>query len=169
MKKIYEKISKLQREIGSIKKNDTNPHFNSSYFDINTLLEHLEPLLEKNKLLLLQPIMDGKVITQIIDLESLEEIRAEIQLPDESNPQKIGSSISYYRRYGITSLISIQAEDDDGNHGSGKAPTEAKEKAWLNENTPEWKEALTFIAGGGTVAQIKKKYKISKTSEEKLK
>jgi hypothetical protein len=36
--------------------------FKSKYFDINSLIEQVDPLLEKNGLLLLQPIEDGKVV-----------------------------------------------------------------------------------------------------------
>jgi hypothetical protein len=40
--------------------------FKSKYFDINSLIEQVDPLLEKNGLLLLQPIEDGKVVVSVI-------------------------------------------------------------------------------------------------------
>ena len=163
MKELLNKIDKVKQEIGKISKDSINPFHKSKYFDINQLLEHVEPLLTKHGLLLIQPIKNGAVHTMIIDLETGEEINSCIDLALGVDPQKMGSQISYYRRYTLTSLLAIQAEDDDAN------TTMAPDKPWLNENAPEWKEALKFIEGGGSIADIKKKYKISKKSEEKLK
>ena len=53
---IYLKLQKLQNQIGAISKDATNPFYKSKYFDINSLIKQLQPLLEKNKLVLLQPI-----------------------------------------------------------------------------------------------------------------
>jgi hypothetical protein len=62
MTNIYQKIANVQKKIGSIKKDKKNPHFKSSYFDINTLLEALKPHLEEEKLAVVQSLttQDGK-------------------------------------------------------------------------------------------------------------
>lgn len=110
-KKIYSKIAEIQKEIGKLSK-DTKG-YNYQYFDINQLLEKLQPLLEKHNLVLLQPI-DGKaLVTHIIDLETEERITSEIWLPENVKPQDMGSAITYYRRYSLVSLLALQAEDDD--------------------------------------------------------
>lgn len=162
MKKMYQKIDDIKKHIGKISKDSKNPFHKSKYFDINKLLEHVEPLLQEQGLLLLQPIEKCSVVTRIIDIETLDFIESTIELPNIDDPQKIGSAISYYRRYSLTSLLSIQSEDDDAQK------TMQPNKKWLNEATPEWKEALKFVANGGTVAEIKKKYRVSKKSEVKL-
>jgi hypothetical protein len=41
-----------------------------------------------------------------------------MRLPDILDPQKIGSAITYYRRYTLLSLCSMQSEDDDSNSAS---------------------------------------------------
>jgi len=120
-----EKLFKLQQEIGKISKTATNPFFKSKYFDINQLLEQLQPLLEKHNLLVLQPLvnvaMRPAIRTIIYDISKKETlIASEITLPDLPDPQKMGSAITYYRRYSLQSLLGLQAEDDDGNLGSGK-------------------------------------------------
>ena len=47
--------------------------------------------------------------------------------------------------------------------------TNAKvEKEWLNQGTEQWKEAVKFIVGGGTISKIKSKYRISKQNEQEL-
>ena len=118
---IYKKLFEAKKEIGKISKDSTNPFFKSKYFDINSLLEHVEPILYKHGLLLLQPIIDGKVYTKIIEVECEDKIgnmESSIDLPNIQDPQKLGSAITYYRRYTLQSLLGLQAEDDDANTAS---------------------------------------------------
>tara|TARA_R110002126_G_scaffold266885_1_gene410263 strand:- start:240 stop:737 length:498 start_codon:yes stop_codon:yes gene_type:complete len=112
---IYTKLLEAKKEIGKISKDSKNPFFKSKYFDVNKLLDSVEPILQKNGLLLLQPIEDGKVFTRIIDIETSEEVSSVMTLPNLQDPQKLGSAITYYRRYTLQSLLSLQAEDDDAN------------------------------------------------------
>lgn len=113
---IYQKLFKIKKEIGKVSKESENPFFNSKYMDINTLLEAVDPLFEKEKLLLIQPTEGDCIRTMIIDIEDPEScIQSYLELPKDNNPQKIGSAITYYRRYTLKSLLGIQEEDDDGN------------------------------------------------------
>ena len=52
---IHKKMFLLQQEIGAISKDASNPFYKSKYFDINSLIKQLNPLLEKHKILLSQP------------------------------------------------------------------------------------------------------------------
>lgn len=116
---IYKKIFNLQSEIGAISKDANNPFFKSKYFDINSLIKQLHPLLIKNELVLLQPCVDGAVKSIISDMNGIS-IESSLQLPTNLDAQKIGSAITYYRRYTLASLLGLQAEDDDGNKASSK-------------------------------------------------
>ena len=111
---IYAKILNVKEEVGKLSKSKKNAFFKSSYLDLNDLIEAVEPLLHKNKLILLQPILDGHVCTEIIDTESEDMIESKIALPVLSDPQKLGSAITYFRRYTLQSLLGLQAVDDDG-------------------------------------------------------
>ena len=123
MKTIYQKLAQAKKEIGAISKDSKNPFYKSKYFDINQLLQHVEPVLEKYGLMVMQPIIEGKVVSLIIDVETGNDCRSELKLTDERDPQKIGSQISYFRRYTLSSLLSLQAEDDDANKAIPKKPT----------------------------------------------
>jgi len=113
---IYEKLSIVKSEIGVLSKTATNPFFKSKYLELGGILSALEPLLEKNGLLLLQAIEDGKVVTTIHNLTNTDEVvTSEMPLPDIVDPQKLGIAITYYRRYTLQSLLALQAEDNDGN------------------------------------------------------
>ena len=168
-KNIYQKLAIAKAEIGAISKDSTNPFFKSKYFDINNLLAHVEPILQKNGLLCLQPIIDGVVITQIFDIE-IEHgccIESSIPLTDERDPQKLGSQISYFRRYTLSSLLAIQAEDDDANSAKPK-PVATDNRPELKKGSNELKKAIQYLSDVGTIEAIEKKYKLSKEVRELL-
>tara|TARA_R110000744_G_scaffold94453_1_gene182354 strand:+ start:709 stop:1227 length:519 start_codon:yes stop_codon:yes gene_type:complete len=123
---IYKKLFEAKKEIGKISKDSTNPFFKSKYFDINGLLEHVEPILQKNDLVLLQPIENGFVHTIIVDVTDGTDVRSSLALPNIQDPQKLGSAITYYRRYTAQSLLGLQAQDDDGNTATKQVKVERK-------------------------------------------
>ena len=154
MKELLKALAEVKKEVGTLSKTETNPFFKSKYFDINSLIQQVEPLLEKNNLLLLQPIIDNKVKSAIYHIESGDVVFSEIDLPNLTDPQKLGSAITYYRRYTLQSLLGLQAEDDDGN----KASAPVKPKATI-ENLKKAKQ------GGFTIQQVKAKYQVTKEQE----
>ncbi len=114
------KMFNLRSEIDGISKGRANDYHGSVYFDINDTLKMLNPLLLKHELLLTQPIKGNRVYTIIKDINLNEDGEHDqeesfLELPTDLNPQKIGSAITYYRRYTLVSLLGLQAEDDDGN------------------------------------------------------
>ena len=177
MKELYKKLSLVKAEIGKISKDSENPFFKSMYFDINSLLEHVEPLLQKNGLLLIQPIIGTEVVSQIIDVETDQSLSSGLKLPDLSDPQKIGSAVTYYRRYTLQSLLGLQAQDDDGNRASQKItnekPTGTKfsdrdtskdvEKEWIAIADKAWNKALDKQM---PLEELRKFYKVSRANGE---
>ena len=166
MKELYKKISLVKQEIGKISKDKENPFFKSKYFDINSLLEHIEPLLQINGLVLIQPIKDGKVQTVIQDIETSEFEYSELKLPDLPDPQKLGSAITYYRRYTLQSLLGLQAEDDDGNKARPKSEpikTDTKDKEWIAIGDKAWNKALDKEM---TLTELREYFKVSKANGE---
>ena len=71
-------------------------------------------------LLLLQPMSEGSQYSKIVDVDTGDSVESSLLLPINLDAQKIGSAITYYRRYTLQSLLGLQAEDDDGNKASGK-------------------------------------------------
>ena len=169
---IYKKLFEAKKEIGKISKDSTNPFYKSKYFDINQLLEHVEPILQKHGLLLLQPIEGNCVVTYIIDIEDVSEknsVQSELELTNQTDPQKRGSEITYYRRYTLGSLLGLQAEDDDANKTVAPKQQETPVK-WLSDKQSQTvidngldkiKECLAYY-DGKTVRDDGFKYCISK-------
>ncbi len=133
--KLREKIAIIKSEIGKMSKEKDNPFFKSKYFDINQILENLKPLEEKHKISITQPLTHIETVPAIAlvidDLESEEQIREVTPLPVNNDPQKMGSSITYFRRFALVSYFELQAEDDDGNKGASKAPEVSEEEIIL--------------------------------------
>lgn len=154
MKELLKALSDAKKEIGAITKNEENPFFKSKYFDINALIEHVEPVLESHGLLLLQPLTEGKVLTQIFHVETSQVISSYMALPELMDPQKMGSAITYYRRYTLQSLLALQSEDNDGNGAT--LPV-------LNIGEPKW---VSAIEKRTPLITVKKYYFLSKANSD---
>ena len=166
---INEKLFNLQQEIGTISKDAKNPFYKSKYFDINSLINQLQPLLKKNRLLLLQPIEEDMVVSKLICIDGTGAVISGLKLPEINDPQKLGSAITYYRRYTLASLLGLQAVDDDANIASG-AGSPTVELPWLNEDSPQFKAVKTALTKGtATIADVRTKFKVSKKVETLLK
>ncbi len=149
MKNLYAKLLLAQEEIKSIKKDSTNPHFKNTYFDINTLIDAVKPVLTIHGIILIQPIreVNGRMclFTLLIHAESGEELSSSMILPENIDPQKMGSAITYYRRYAIQSMLLIEAEDDDGNTSTPAPRPPRQENTYDDGNTappPQYKKPV---------------------------
>ena len=110
---INTKLLEFQKKIGIIKKDSKNPHFKNTYASLTQILSEVKPLLTECGLILIQPISLEGVGTTIIDFETGEKIETVISLPTNLSPQQLGSAITYFRRYTLASLLSLEIDDDD--------------------------------------------------------
>jgi len=156
------RILEIKKKIGSLSKQSENPFFKSSYLDLNDLLNEVEPLLWDSGLILLQPIRENKVCSIIVDAESGNPVlESEIELPDIKDPQKLGSCITYFRRYTLKSLLAISEVDDDANLASKPEP---KKKPSLVVESDEFKSGLSK---GSSIEAMEKYFTITaKTKKE---
>ena len=76
-------------------------------------------------------------------------------------PQKFGSASSYGKKYALGNLFLID-DTQDPDHGTSQP--EAK-KTTLTPNDDAFVKAKEFIANGGALATIKKKYELSSEAE----
>lgn len=139
---IYIKIAAIQDELNPIKKDSKNPYHNSKYFDINKLISVLKPLLSKHKLMVRQAVDGDTLVTWIVDLEYPSALSSSLKLPETMDPQKMGSAITYYRRYMLVCEFFMEAEDDDGNGpGRQKRQTQNTSKAAPAKKAPTAKKS----------------------------
>jgi hypothetical protein len=132
------KLLEFQKRVGAIKKDSQNPHFKNRYFDINTLIDTIKPILNELELTIHQPlgVKDGRnLLATILKDGEVVIAKSEILLPDLQDPQKVGSALTYYRRYSLQSLLFLEAEDDDSNSASGITVNQPKQINNLNQPT----------------------------------
>lgn len=193
--KLSKKLLVIQNCIEKIKKDGTNDFFRkpngkaSTYATLPNILSQVKPLLSEQSIIIIQPIVDGKVITKLLDTESGESISSEITIQSGLNAQQVGSAITYYRRYTLSSLLALEIdEDDDGNVARGntnkpqpkQSPQQEPDngqKLWLNKwadkaqtkTTEQWDKVVDAIESGKFfIGDVEKKFKLSKAIKEEL-
>lgn len=113
----------FQSEMKTVGKDKVNPHFKSRYADISSITEEVAPLLTKHGLaftcLPRQADGGGYEIVGKLMHETGDWLEGSLPLFG-NDAQKIGSSITYARRYLLGSITGVVTgdEDDDGNDAS---------------------------------------------------
>jgi hypothetical protein len=141
-------LLKAQKLMGAAKKGAANPFFKSKYADLGAVLEACKELLNENGITILQPHTSserGKFVVTTLLHESGEWIESETEIvySKEKDPQAQGSAISYARRYGLQSLVSLPAEDDDGEKAMSRGASKATPFASSDEpkKVNSWRKA----------------------------
>ena len=112
---------------------DKNPHFNSKFAGLGSCLKTIKPALKDNNFALQQVVKQlesgGSVLqTNLIHISGKVVCDGGIPLvsKDANDPQKLGGSITYARRYGMCALLGIVGDDDDDGNLSSKPDTSPK-------------------------------------------
>ena len=144
IEKLATALAKAQSEIVGARKTSKNPFFKSDYADLFEVLEATRPILSKHGLSIIQTNDGVEVIGSTAFLHvgtmlmhtSGQWIRSFIPLPIESpvNCHKLGSAMTYGRRYGLSAMVGIAQMDDDGNAAT-EGTTRPTEKAPHQRNT----------------------------------
>lgn len=80
------------------------------------------PIVNAENLLIQHYTENNEVVTIVISTEDGENVVSRFPIGDTSNPQKVGSAITYAKRYNLGQLFNIITdEDDDGNKASVKS------------------------------------------------
>jgi hypothetical protein len=136
-------LLKFQEKIGIIKKDSKNPHFKNTYASLSQILSEVKPVLTDVGIVVLQPVTTEGVGTTIIDSNTGEKIETFIPFPLGLTPQQLGSAITYFRRYTLASLLSLEIDDDDDGHHASQKPKQREEEKKPSENHS--KETMGFI------------------------
>jgi len=162
MKNLATALVKAQMEMVTPKKTALNPFFKNKYADLNSILEVVLPAFNNNGIVVLQPTttVEGKnYVRTILMHESGEQIESltEIIFSKINDAQSQGSGISYARRYGLQSFVSVGSADDDGQ----KAVEPPKP---LNA---EQKQNEKYLIGCKDLAELGTTWKGFNTTEQK--
>tara|TARA_B100000212_G_scaffold342327_1_gene328873 strand:- start:1626 stop:2060 length:435 start_codon:yes stop_codon:yes gene_type:complete len=140
MKNIIQALIKFHESGAAAKKSEENPFFKSNYASLDEVIDTVRA--EAGKC--------GLTFTQLVDFEDTTiyvktivlhdsgesfESRTPVLTKDNTDPQKMGSGITYAKRYGLQAAFGLPSEDDDGNSASqppiktkGHKKTETKDE-----------------------------------------
>tara|TARA_R110002096_G_scaffold34807_2_gene99246 strand:+ start:1839 stop:2378 length:540 start_codon:yes stop_codon:yes gene_type:complete len=176
-----DKLQKIQSELKA-PKSQRNNFGKYNYRSCEDILEAVKPLLKKHNCTL--TISDEiHEVGSLVYVESVavisdgeKQVHTKAQAGIDANrkgmdiAQSFGSSSSYSRKYALNGLFLIDdTKDSDATntHGKGSEVTSDK-RNWLNENTPEFTKVKAYLKGGGNLANVEAKYKISNNTKESL-
>lgn len=118
-------LAAAQAEMTSAAKDGHNPAFHSSYATLASCLDACRGPLTRHGLAVVQmprQIPDGlvEVETMLLHESGASVSSALAARPVKSDPQGIGSAITYLRRYGLLAMVGLAPDDDDGEAASGR-------------------------------------------------
>lgn len=115
-------LAKAQSEIKGALKDSANPFFKSKYADLSSVWEACRAPLTNHGLAVIQTVSGDSaavVVTTMLCHASGEWVRDSMTLsPTKPDPQGVGSTITYARRYALAAIAGVAPEDDDGNAAS---------------------------------------------------
>lgn len=148
VKEIAAALMKAQANLKPAHKDSTNPHFRSKYADLSAIWDAAKTVLAPNGLSVTQTFSNGTggetvtIVTTLLHTSGQWISSALTLKPSKADPQGVGSAITYGRRYGLSAILGIVADDDDdGNAASGHSShSNAPEP---ERHAPEVREAQT--------------------------
>ena len=114
---IVKAMAAVQGTIKGAKKDKKNPFFKSDYADLSSCWECCRDALSKNNVALIQTteLIEGKLnLITLLAHESGQWIRSSLPvITDKADPQTLGKTITYLRRFSLCAVVGIAPADDD--------------------------------------------------------
>jgi len=114
--KLTEALAKAQATMENATLNKINPHFKSKYADLAAIFDAVRKPLAAQGLIVTQTTElreGGFVLVTTLAHSSGQFIKSEYPLPASGKPQEVGSALTYARRYSLSAIAGIAADEDD--------------------------------------------------------
>ena len=134
----------FQKLAVTAKKDGKNPHFRSNYSTLESVIEAVNQgnqfglfftqemtydyVSNDDGSNVVVPVVSTKVMHEHDDTVIESKLPIMLARANMENPQKIGSAITYYKRYTLQSVYGLPSEDDDGNVASQPTINTSKPK-----------------------------------------
>lgn len=157
------------------------------YVKLDDIMNTVRPVLAKYECYVEQHLAGDSVVTRVVHVSGqFIASKYHYQTWESShvnNLQRLGGGLTYLKRYAVSAILNIVADEDtdgDGNDSIGyKQPSgsvkpnavtqqEDDGREWLNlttktgSPTAKGDAAKKFVQGGGSLADVLKKYKVNK-------
>ena len=125
--KLAEALAKAQGAMKPAVMGSTNPHFRSKYASLAEVMESIRGPFAANGLAVVQGTEaqddTGLTVTTLLLHESGEWVQSSVHVPVGSgNAQQVGSALTYARRYSLSALCGVVADEDDDGNAAAAAP-----------------------------------------------
>ena len=155
----------LQADLKPAVKDKLNPHFKSKYADLSAIIESVQPALAKHRLAIMQrtcQTTSGAMLLTMLLHESGEFFESEYPIGAYSDAQKMGSAVTYAKRYSLQAMLRISIDEDDDANAASKKPVTRLQQA--SDNLMSAAELYRQLKSLGLsdadmVKQLKSKYK----------
>lgn len=156
IEKISAALLEAQKNMGNASKDAKNPFFKSKFADLNAVREAVTGPLHDAGISILQPTVyiDGKSFVETTLLHTSGEYiqsHLEIVCAKQNDPQAFGSALSYARRYSLSSMLSVGAEDTDAEDAMDRAHSQPKHAI---ASTVSAQDSITKFNNANTVKPV---------------
>lgn len=176
--KLFKALADFQQEVPAIYEGSTG--YGYKYADLKQILAVINPILKKHKLGFTQLLNNSSLETIVFHTESGENISSSVEIPQDVTLkgmnafQVLGSAITYYRRYSLSSILGLVTDsDNDASAPKAKQPVKvapakvapvkkAVVKLWITDEIFEKCKALNEKQ----LEQVFDKYQFRKEEQE---
>jgi len=160
---LWSALSDFQKECPAINKGAKG--YGYKYADLPSIMEVINPLLKKHKLVISQPLDGRAIMTKLVHIPTGEIEFSRIEIPEGvslkgmNQFQVDGSAITYYRRYALSSLLGIVTDDDTD--AAGKQVAQETTKKEIKKGTKMFEHCVARYGEGMSRIEMSEHVEIS--------
>ena len=122
---LFKALHAAQGQLSGVKRDSVNPHFKNRYASLEAVIEAARGPLQANGLAFTQApgrMIDGAVeVTTMLMHTSGQWLRSTLHVPlAKTDPQGVGSAITYGSRYSLMAALGLPPVDDDAEAAVGR-------------------------------------------------
>jgi hypothetical protein len=122
---LFKALHQAQGQLAGVKRDSVNPHFKNRYASLENVIEAAKGPLQAHGLAFTQApgrLIDGAVeVTTMLMHTSGQWMRSTLHVPlAKTDPQGVGSAITYGSRYSLMAALGLPPVDDDAEAALGR-------------------------------------------------
>jgi hypothetical protein len=160
-------LAKAQASMKNAPLNKVNPHFKSKFADLASVRDTVIPALAANGIAVVQALdltgpdaSSGQAVYTRLLHTSGQWIESLCPIPNGTDMQKMGSAITYARRYSLSAICGIAADEDDDAESATSGTLKSEAVTTLNteptgQSYGDWLADIEAITAEGYDALLK--------------
>lgn len=171
MKELFSALCKAQSQIRGAVKDSRNPHFNSMFANLESVVDAIREPLASNGLCFVQSVDNGHVHTIICHTSGEQMVSTVPFVGNMPDMQKVGAALTYARRQGLCTAFGVPQVDDDAEECAGRynPPVVAPKPAPKPAPTPKTDRISADLAKElGTSAEVVAALKFSRENSAQV-